>query len=227
MRLPPRNPPAYHELYLTAQKSGKVTMPFGHFWRRIMLLVSASFLLFCGALARAQDSPSQEAQSVAEAARRARDRKQNAAKPSKVITDDDLDAKNVKPGAQGLDTGAPPQLETEPPSPQAVADVQASDRAAASGSDLPGKDAGDPEIAKLKEQIAYAQKALDLVQRELALDQDTYLSNPDHANDKAGKIKLDALQQEISEKQPELDKLKARLEALLEADKRLTSDAPR
>jgi len=67
----------------------------------------------------------------------------------------------------------------------------------------------------MKLQLAEAQKALDLLQRDLALQQDTYISNPDHARDIAGKAKLDAMLQQIAGSQQTVDALKAQLAALL------------
>jgi type I restriction-modification system DNA methylase subunit len=67
----------------------------------------------------------------------------------------------------------------------------------------------------MKQQLAEAQKALDLLQRDLSLQQDTYISNPDHAHDTAGKAKLDAMLQQIAGNQQTVDALKAQLAALL------------
>jgi hypothetical protein len=68
-----------------------------------------------------------------------------------------------------------------------------------------------PELAALTEEVKQAQQALELVQRERALQQDTYYSNPDYVHDTAGKAKLDALQQQVNEKQEAFNALKARL----------------
>jgi hypothetical protein len=193
--------------------------------RLAMPLMVACSLLPRAAAAQSQDSQTQPT-SVADAARLAREAKKNAAKPSKVISDDDLD-KTPKPGAEGLNVGAPPKLETEPPSPAAVAAIEASDQAAASPDS--GRKGEDPEIAKLKEQIAQVKKELDLQQRELALDQDTFYSNVDYAHDTAGKAKLAGEQQQINDKQQQLDALKARLAAVLELEnhkKKSASDEP-
>jgi uncharacterized coiled-coil protein SlyX len=67
----------------------------------------------------------------------------------------------------------------------------------------------------MKQQLAEAQKALDFLQRDLALQQDTYISNPDHAHDIPGKAKLDAMLQQIAGSQQTVDALKAQLAALL------------
>jgi hypothetical protein len=189
-------------------------------------LIVALALLPC-AVAHPQDSQDQQTQSVADAARRAREQKKKIAKSAaKVITDDDLDIKNFKPGAEGLNVGAPPKLDTQPPSPAAVASAEAADQAAVGGKESGAKAGEDPDIARLKERIAQAQKELDLLQRGLALDQDSYYSKPDYSNDKAGKAKLDAEQQQINEKQQELDGLKTRLAALLELQDRKKAAQP-
>src|SRR5260370_7672529 len=105
--------------------------------RIIATLLGAVISLPAAALAQAQDAQSQEDSSVADAARRNRDKKKTPANPpksAKVITDDDLDRRNFSPGQEGLNVGSPPKLETEPPSPQAMAAAEASDKAAEPGS---------------------------------------------------------------------------------------------
>ena len=169
-----------------------------------------------------QQSSGEQSQSIAEAARRSRQTTKNATKPSKVITDDDLDKGNIKPGAQGLTLGAPPKLETQPPSPEAVADA-----ASTSAPDpvTVAAPSDDPEILRLKDAIADAEKDAELARRELALQQDTFFSNPDYDHDTAGKAKLDALQQQINNKQQEIDRLKMRLAATEELQKKKRAPA--
>jgi hypothetical protein len=198
-------------------------MRFGNTWRLAVPFIAACILVPCAA-ALPQDSQDQQAQSVADAARHAREQKKTAAKSSKVITDEDIDTKNLKPGAEGLNVGAPPKLDTQPPSPAAVAAAEAADQAANSAAKEPAKKSGeDPAINGLKGQIAQASKELDLLQRELALDQDEYFSKPDYANDKAGKAKLDAQQRQINDKKEDLERLKTRLVALQELEGRKKS----
>ena len=81
-------------------------MRFGNLAR---LAASAILLASTGVLSQAQNSANSSSgngangsSSVAEAARRAREQKQNASSPAKVISDDDLDAKRVQPGQEGL-----------------------------------------------------------------------------------------------------------------------------
>jgi hypothetical protein len=90
---------------------------------KVVLVLSVPFLLSVSLHGntpqggQSQDQPSSDAQSqsIAEAARRSREQTKNTTKPSKVITDDDLDKNNVKPGAQGLTVDAPAKLETNRP----------------------------------------------------------------------------------------------------------------
>ncbi|HXM93269.1 MAG TPA: hypothetical protein VOA64_03280 [Candidatus Dormibacteraeota bacterium] len=174
----------------------------------VMLLLSGS-VISLPAIAEAQD---EQSQSIADAARRSREQRKNSAKSTKVITDDDLDTKSVKPGQQGVTLDAKPKLETGPPSPEAVTDAVAAERARAATTAK--KPTDDPEIARLKSSIADAEKELDLLKRSLTLEQDTYFSNPDYAHDTAGKARLDGLQRQISDKQQEIERMKARLAEL-------------
>src|SRR5258708_8246482 len=185
--------------------------------RIIATLLGAVISLPAAALAQAQDAQSQEDSSVADAARRNRDKKKSPSNPpksAKVITDDDLDRRNFSPGQEGLNVGSPPKLETEPPSPQAVAAAEASDKAEQGSVKEAGEQ--DAEIARLKERTKDAEKDLELARRQAALDQDSFLSQTDYAHDVAGKANLERDRQQINDKQQEVERLKTRLAALEE-----------
>jgi valyl-tRNA synthetase len=189
--------------------------------RIIATLLGAVISLPVAALAQAQDAQSRQSasqdSSVADAARRNRDKKKSPSNPpksAKVITDDDLDRRNFSPGQEGLNVGSPPKLETEPPSPQAVAAAEASDKAEQGSVKEAGEQ--DAEIARLKERTKDAEKDLELARRQAALDQDSFLSQPDYAHDAAGKAKLESEKQQINDKQQEVERLKTRLAALEE-----------
>jgi hypothetical protein len=195
----------------------------------VLIATAAALALPASATTQSQDAASQQSSSqdssVANAARRNRDKKKNPSNPpksSKVITDDDLDRKNVKPGQDGLNVGASPMMETEPPSAQAVASAEAADEAP----EQRAKDAAeqDKQSAKLKLEIAEAENGLDVAQRQLALDQDSFLTNPDHVHDVAGKAKLDDEKQDISNRQQEVERLKVRLAALEELKSQRKTD---
>src|SRR5271154_7442773 len=181
---------------------------------RIPTGLALAILVFSVGIAqsRAQNPP---APSVADAAKQARDQKKNATTAAKIITDDDIDAKSVKPGAEGLTVSAAPELDTQGPSAAAVAAQEAADqRKDLSPADDPLKKTDPAKVAKLKQELAQAEEDLKLSQRESQLEQDTVLSNPDYQHDTAGNAKLAELQQVISDKQALVDDLKKRLTEL-------------
>jgi hypothetical protein len=178
------------------------------------MLLAAGVCLPIGTVAQSQQSTSQDS-SVADAARRNRDQKKNSATSSKVITDDDLDRHEFKPGKGGFNVMAPPQLETEAPSAEAVAAAEAADDASGEEAQKEAV-AQDADIAKLKVQITQGEKDLDVLRRQLALDQDSYLSKTDYAHDTAGKSNLDNEKQQINDRQEANERLKTRLAALEE-----------
>jgi hypothetical protein len=185
--------------------------------RLAVSVVLASALLPAAAFAQSQDS-------VAEAARRARAQKKNAEKPAKVITDETLEVKKgdvQSAGAEQLRMPGTPETPAQPAPANAVPP------AAQKGKNASEDEKLAKELAALKEQIKQAQSDLDLAQREQALQQDTYFSNPDYVHDTAGKVKLDAIKQQITDKQQELDRLKAGLVELQPAPATPAATSPK
>src|SRR5438105_12247501 len=155
---------------------------------------------------------SQDTQSVAEAARRARAQKKNSEKPAKVITDETLEVKKgdvQSAAAEQLRIPGTPETPAQPAGSAANALAQTPKTASEDDARAALK-----ERVALKEKIKEAQSDLDLLQREYQLDQDSFYSSPDYAKNTAGKQKLDALKQQISDQQQELEQLKTKLAAL-------------
>ena len=185
---------------------------------RIISALLATVCLPIIALAQSQDTQSPQSTSLADAARQTRAKKKNpssSSKSPKVITDDDLDRGNFQPGQEGLNVGAAAKLETGAPSARAVAAAEAADNAADQDA-LREATEQEGEIARLKLQITQAEQDLDLVRRQLTLDQDTYFANPDYEHDVAGKAKLGVEKQRIDDKQQDIERLKTRLAQLEE-----------
>jgi len=197
--------------------------------RRISLRLAIPALIAAAVVpvySRAQSQDSQT-QSVADAARRAREQKKAAEKqPSPVITNDTLKpsapattssdaapAPAPAPAAQPAAAGSSNASDSSAAPPPAEQPAPSSPATDADAKDQKAKDSA--EVAAVKQQLAEAQKALDLLQRDTALQQDTYISNPDNAHDTAGKAKLDAMLQQIAGSQQAVDALKAQLAALL------------
>lgn len=172
--------------------------------RTLMLLTAFSL---CGIGVAAQD----DAPSVAEAARRARQHKQDSAKPAHVIDNDTLTPASSNAGPAQAN---PPQP-TPAPSTNDANSAVVSGNATGNDTDKSAADEGKKgEIDALKRQIAEKKASIDLQQREMALAQDSFYSNPDHEHDKAGKEKLEAMKSDLAQAQSELADLQAKLSAL-------------
>jgi hypothetical protein len=196
-------------------------MPRHNFLRPLPAILLAALVLPVTARAQSQDSQSQ---SVADAARRAREQKKAAAKPTPVVTDDTLKrapaAAAPAPSSDAASAPAPeapsaPQNPPDSPNPPSADNAPAGSSApAATPEDAKQKAKDSTELAALKQQLAEAEKGLDLLQREFALQQDTYNSNPGRDKDTAGKSNLDEMKQLILDKQQEVEALKTRVAAL-------------
>jgi hypothetical protein len=198
----------------------------------IPLRLALSAILAAAILPAKAFAQSQDTESVADAARRARAQKKNTEKPAKVITDETL---VVKKGdvqiatAEQLRMPGTPETQTQP----AADAANAQDGASADTSAKP--QSSEEEKARallkqrvtLKEKIKEAKSDLDLLQREYQLDQDSFYSSPDYAKDTSGKEKLDAMKQQISDKQQDLDRLKAELAALPPSQETPTNTPPK
>lgn len=174
-----------------------------------VLLVTISF---SSIRAAAQD----DAPSVAEAARRARQQKHDATKPARVIDNDTLiPASSTSSPATASTTSTPsPSPTAADTKPASSADNAASSDKSKTESDKGDEDTKTAEIEALKQQIADMKAKVDLQQREIALQQDTYFSNPDHEQDSAGKEKLDSMQTDLTQAKSELADLLAKIATL-------------
>jgi hypothetical protein len=179
-------------------------------WRVVLPAALTAAFFFFPAPARSQD---QQTPSVAEAARRAREQKKKPEKPPRVINDD-----NLKTG----DPTGPPDLQTAKAWAPGAADAAtpASPAAPPAGAAPAAK---STEALFMKTQLEALEKELDLLERQLPLERENYYTKPDYQHDSAGKAKLDALQQQITDKRQEVDTLKTRLAALME---QLTREQP-
>jgi predicted RNase H-like nuclease (RuvC/YqgF family) len=168
----------------------------------VLAVVSAAFPVCYLA---AQDS--QDTSSVADAAKRAREKKEAATKPANVITNDTIPS---VPPTEATALNAP-QAGTS--SGDACSTCANSDKTGGAGDEKK-----NAEIEALKKELKDKQEAVNLLQRELSLDRDTYYSNPDYQRDLGGKQKLDDMQANLNDKQNELNDLKTKLTELAGAD---------
>jgi hypothetical protein len=130
----------------------------------------------------------------------------------KVISNGDVDLKNFKPGYSGLNVGGPPLLETQSPIPARVAEVDLEEKLASLN--RASRIACDsPEDAEIQTKLDQAEHQLKWLQRKLDLDQATYYSKPNYAEDTAGRARLDAELQQRQDLQAEVERLKSELAA--------------
>ena len=177
----------------------------------IKYLVSVAALCLAGLpLCAQQQGSSQQSGSdaLADAARKAREEKKNAAKPKKVYTEDD-----VKPAATAAaDNPAGAARSAGTPGQQKAGE-------AAAGEDPNGEAAWRKRFKEQHDKIAKAETELDVLQRELQKAQTAYYPDPQKAmteqntrkevNDKMAKI--DAKKQEIAQLKQGLDDLEDQL----------------
>ena len=187
------------------------------FWFAMALCVS---LLGVSAAAEAQDSSQKSGDdAVADAARKARDKKKEAAKPKKVFTNEDLG--ELKPNSVstvGQDSGA-----AATPAKVAEGDQNQGDKAkdqgnAAAGAADAGKD--QEQIWRQRFHDAYAklaqlQKELDILQREDNKAQLQYYSDPQKAmNEGYTRKDINEKQAKITEKQQQITQQKQHISDL-------------
>jgi hypothetical protein len=130
-----------------------------------------------------------------------------------VVSDNDVDLQYFQPGNSGLDVGTPPLLDSEPPAPERVTQVQVEERIVYLRKVLRIA-CEPPEAAQIQIAIYEAEDELNLLERQFALDQDDYYSVP-VTERLGGNPQLDGEQQQIEDLQGEIDRLKAALAVLL------------
>ena len=191
-----------------------------HTTLRKTLGLSLLALLVC-IPARAQQQNSQQSGTgdpVADAARKAQEKKKDAPKPKKVYTEDDISTKK-----NDISVVGPAPVQADP----SAATAQTSSTAAKAGDDAKNKEKEDPNSEKawrkrfeeLRTKIATAEQELAILQREENKADVQYYSDPtkamkeqysrDEINKKAAKI--DAKQKEIAALKQQWDDLEDQL----------------
>jgi hypothetical protein len=113
-----------------------------------------------------------------------------------VISDNDLDLHNYKPGNSGIAVGSPPTQESQPEAPARITEVTLDARVASLKKALVIA-CEPPGQASIQKKLDAIDAQLKLAQQQLALDQAAFYSNTNYASDTAGKARLDAEQQNI------------------------------
>jgi hypothetical protein len=193
-----------------------------------VLLLSLSLLPFAASAQSQGDNAS-----VADAARRAREQKKAAAKPARTLTNDDLPAAPaVRAQSAVAPTDAAEPANADQTKSEGESAVPAKTPAPAEPNAqgyIPAKKPAETEAAlkRAKAELAQVQNEFDVLQRQAALDSDSYYSKTDYVRDTEGKAKLDADAQQVKDKKARVDDLKARVAALqAELGETAESDKP-
>ena len=146
----------------------------------------------------------QKSQSVADAARQAKEQQKQAAKAPMVWTNDNL------PTSGTVNVVGQPAT-SSPAGSAATADSQAiADSADADAS----KDKITADLAAAQKNLDSAKTDLDLAQRESKLDSDQFYSTPDYASNQQGQAKLDADKSQVTAKQQAVDAAQKKVDDL-------------
>src|ERR1700682_6777730 len=176
-------------------------------WMKAFVIVPALCLAGVSVAAQQQGAPQQQTgDPVADAARKAREKKKDAAKPKKVYTDDDL--KTSAPASEAAPTPAPAVAS----GPEAAKTAQVAGDAAKGGDTTKTEDpnseaAWRKRFQAQRDKIAKAEKELDILGRELEKAQLEYYPDPqkalkeqyDHGDINKKSTKIDAKQRELDQ----------------------------
>lgn len=168
----------------------------------IWLILSGALLCATGALAQSQQD------TLADAARKAREEKKSQAKPAKVVTNDDLaPSAQTAPKTTAPETGAQTQKPTD-------ASAQAGEQAGEQADQKPAAQTKNESywrkrFGEARTNLARAEKELDILQREWAKGLTQYYSDPQKAMQQQNSRKdLDEHAALVETKKKEVEQLK-------------------
>jgi chromosome segregation ATPase len=181
----------------------------------------ASAILFSSVLgaARQQDNSQQTGDPVADAARRAREAKQTAPKPKKVYTDDDVSRSKPAPAATST---------TDNSSTHESSKTAGTSSKTPTSADLDAKAESDwrKRFKEQRDNIARAEKELDVLQREGQKDQIQYYSDPQKAmTEQYTRKDINEKDAKIAAKQKDIEQLKQGLSDLEDALRKAGGDS--
>jgi len=167
----------------------------------------ASLLGLAALPAPAQDPGNQD---VAAAARRSREQQKTAAKPAKVVTNDDFPSPPAPTSTPASDTKATAEGKQDADQPSAEQEAE---------NDPKSEAYWRKRFRKLHDKLAQSEKELDILQRELDKNQVQYYSDPQkalveqhaRADINEGTTKIDAKKKEIESLKQQLSDLEDEL----------------
>lgn len=175
------------------------------FWMKTFVAVPALFLAGLSPAAQQDSTQQQTGDSLADAARKARESKKDAPKPKKVYTDDDVKKKAPEAAAPAPDNAGGTAAST---TPQVAGDTNKTE-------DPNSEKAWRARFGEQREKIAKAEKELDVLSRELEKAQLEYYPDPQKAmSEQNTRGDINGKTAKIEAKKKELDQLKQGLSDL-------------
>jgi hypothetical protein len=174
-----------------------------------------------GIAAGQAQAPSQEApapaatDSLAAAAKAAREAKKDPAKPARVWNDDTIPKSNAAISVVGQTPADDADNTAAATGDAANAGAPPNGSTGASGGAAAGagnQKALETSIQNAKEKLATTKVDLDLLQRTYTLDSQMYYVKPDYASDTDGAAKLKDEQDQIAAKQQEMDEAQKKID---------------
>jgi hypothetical protein len=187
---------------------------------RLVAFLALGTLAAAAMPTRAQQD--QGAPSVAEAARRARDKKAQASAHAKQVWDNEsipTTPHTISVIGQGTESATPSgeaQAAPDKPADAGAAPAAAPEaKPAASDADkAQERAAAEAALARAREQLEGIKKDYDLMERAYVLDQQTYYGKPGYASDKEGKDHLDAEERDLAAKREEVKQAEQKVQQL-------------
>jgi hypothetical protein len=171
-------------------------------------------------LARQQDTSQQTGDPVADAARRAREAKQTAPKPRKVYTDDDVSRPKPAPAATSATRDSSTKESTSPVAGTSAKTTTPADQ------DAKAEAEWRKRFKEQRENIARAERELDILQRENQKDQIQYYPDPQKAmTEQYTRKDINEKDAKIAAKRKEIEALKQGLVDLEDALRKAGGDS--
>ena len=179
------------------------------FWTKAWMTAAAVCLAGFSATARPQGSAQQQTgDPVADAARKAREKKKDAPKPKKIYTDDDVKKSAPEP-APGVAGGTVDATAAQ------AAGGSAKTGDATKTEDPNGQAAWRRRFQAQRDKIAKLMKEVDILGRELEKAQLEYYPDPQKAlTQQTSRAEINAVSAKLDAKKKELDQLKQGLDDL-------------
>lgn len=186
-------------------------------WAPLILLLSLPGLTAARQSQAGTSSASDQQDSLAAAARRARQAKKDQAKPAKVWDNETLASVRGEISIVG-----------QPAAPASNPTPQAGDKSPTGNPPAADQSTIEADLSAAKANLQSLKVDQDLLQRKYALDQQTYFGTPDYSSDTAGAAALADEKKQLDSKQQgvtDAEKKVADLQAQLDAANKSSSDA--